>query len=280
MCKRVMMIRVLKVLTMLLAIPLLLLASCQHKLIYFPRAYSAGHEQRWQKVTQGKVLSFTTSAGKQQAYLLHPRTGAKPERLWLVCGGNGSLATDWTDFLRHDAPPQDAYLLIDYPGYGSNEGAPSPSKILETIRAALPLAAAEFSWEDASLPQRTRILGLSLGCAAALSGAEAFGLNRGVLLAPFTSTMDMAKEVTGMNLGFLVWHRFDNRHILQQIAGAPEARFEIFHGLRDTVVPFAMSQQLQQLHPDHIHLQLIENGGHYLLGTCAAEIVEAMLRVR
>lgn len=265
----------------LLAMPLLLLASCQHKLIYFPRAYDAAHVSRWQQLTKGKVLQFTTSAGKQQAYLFGPQTGKTPERLWLVCGGNATLATDWTIFLKQEAPPQDAYLLIDYPGYGENEGSPNPKKIRENITAALPMAAATWNWDEASMKKNTRFFGHSLGCAAALLGAEQFGLDRGVILSPFTSTMDMTEEVVGANVGFLLWHRFDNRAILTELGKQPGARVEIFHGALDNVVPANMGQQLQQLHPAAFTLHLIDGAGHADITEKARDaVINAMNRVR
>jgi uncharacterized protein len=245
-----------------IALPLLAMVSCQHKLIYYPRLYPPAHDAQWTQQTQGKILSFTTSAGRQQAYFFRPQPTSPPQRLWLVCGGNGTLATEWSVFMKYEAPPEDAYLLIDYPGYGNNQGSPSPAKIRESLRQAVPLAAKELGWTDAQLRERTRIFGHSLGCAVALIGAEEFSLQRGVLLAPFTSTMDMAREITGMNLGFLVTHRFDNHKILEQIAQQPRAHIHLFHGLTDGVIPAAMSRQLHGLAPDRFPLSLRENCGH------------------
>jgi pimeloyl-ACP methyl ester carboxylesterase len=260
---------------------LLGIVSCQSKLIYFPRPYEQGYTQRWQQVTQGKVLSFQTSQGKQQAYLLGSQNQKSPERLWLVCGGNGTLAGDWTTWMRHDAPKEDAYLLIDYPGYGDNQGSPTPQRIRENIAQALPLAAKELSWSNDELSTRTRFFGHSLGCAAALQGSADHGIHRGVLLSPFTSAMDMAKEVTGMSIGFLVVHRFDNKQRISEIAGYDDSKIEIFHGQADPIIPFTMSQQLQAIAPQKITLDLITNGGHNNLTELAsAKIVAAMRAVR
>jgi uncharacterized protein len=266
-----------------IAVLLLLLGivSCQSKLIYFPRPYEQGYTQRWQQVTQGKVLSFQTSQGKQQAYLLGSQNQHSPERLWLVCGGNGTLAGDWTTWMRHDAPKEDAYLLIDYPGYGDNQGSPTPQRIRENIAQALPLAAKELHWSSEELSTRARFFGHSLGCAATLQGAEDHGIHRGVLLSPFTSTMDMAKEVTGMSIGFLVVHRFDNRERISKIAAYNDAQIKIFHGQVDPIIPFTMSQQLQAIAPQKITLELISNGGHNnLTELVSAKIVAAMRAVR
>jgi len=265
----------------LIGLPTIALVSCQHKLLYYPRAYPATHDAQWSKQTQGKILSFQTSAGRQQAYLFRPRPQANPERLWLVCGGNGTLATEWSSFMKYEAPPEDAYLLIDYPGYGANEGTPSPATIRESLQKAVPLAAAELQWDKSTLQQRTRIFGHSLGCAVALIGAEEFSLNRGVLLAPFTSTMDMTKQVIGVNVGFLVTHRFDNRKAMQSIARQPEARVHLLHGLRDGVIPASMSCDLHAISPEKFALSLREACGHNdWQDTQTKVIVEAMKEVR
>ncbi len=264
-----------------IALMSLMLVSCQHKLIYFPRPYPAKHLAEWQQKTQGKILSFTTSEGKQQAYFFRPRPQSEPQRLWVVCGGNGSLATDWTRFMKHKAPAEDAYLLIDYPGYGANQGSPHPSNIRETLKTAIPLAAAELQWDAAMLKERGRIFGHSLGAACALIAAEEFSLHRGVLLSPFTSTMDMTKEVIGVPLGFLVTHRFDNKKILQSFANDPQTKIYIFHGLSDNIIPAEMSRTLHSLAPEKFPLKLCEGCSHNdLQDDQATAIISAMRAVR
>lgn len=247
---------------LLFVVPTIAFVSCQHKLLYYPRPYPAAHDSQWTKETPGKVLRFNTSAGQQQAYFFRGSTTTKPERLWLVCGGNGTLATEWTEFMKNEAPHEDAYLLIDYPGYGANEGTANPAAVRESLRQALPLAAAELQWNEKTLQQRTRIFGHSLGCAVALIGAEEFSLHRGVLLAPFTSTMDMTKEVIGVDVGFLVTHRYNNTKIMQSLAQQPNAKMHIFHGLADGSIPASMSSSLHAISPSQFPLTLCEKSGH------------------
>jgi pimeloyl-ACP methyl ester carboxylesterase len=247
---------------MLIALPVLVMVSCQHKLIYVPRSYPQTHDAQWIHHTGGKVLSCHTSEGRQQAYLFRPRPQLAPRRLWLVCGGNATLATEWTSFMKNEAPLEDAYLLIDYPGYGHNEGKASPEKIRESLRQLVPLAAAELAWDEAQMRSITRIFGHSLGCAVALLAAEEFSLRRGVLIAPFTSTMDMSREWIGLDVGFLVLHRFDNRKALQRISTDPQARIHLLHGSKDGVIPAEMSCQLHRIAPPRFPLTLCENCGH------------------
>ena len=188
-----------------LAIALALLTGCQSRLIYFPHTYPAGRTVNWAAEAQGKVIDFTTAQGHQRAFLQGKRD--HPRNLWLVCGGNGSLALDWSAWLFVHAPREDAWLLVDFPGYGECQGSPSPATIRDTFNQLVPLAMQEFGWSPAADSSRLRVFGHSLGAAACLIAAADLHIQRGVLLAPFTSTMDMSRRVTGLPLGFLVWQR-------------------------------------------------------------------------
>ena len=243
-----------------LAIALTLLTGCQSHLIYFPRPYPADLVTKWPSVAQGKIIDFTTAQGHQRAFLQgqldHPRN------LWLVCGGNGSLALDWSARLSVHAPREDAWLLVDFPGYGDCHGSPNPAAIRDTFNHLVPLAMQEFGWSPAADSSHLRIFGHSLGAAACLIAAADHHIQRGVLLAPFTSTMDMSREVTGLPLGFLVWHRFDNSARLTDLANHGPAHILILHGTRDEVIPVGMSRLLAQRFPTLVELREIKDAHH------------------
>ena len=245
---------------LLVLVPLGLITGCQSQMIYFPRPYPPGVTQKWAASTGGKLLDFTTSQGQQRAFLLGKLD--QPEHLWIVCGGNGTIALEWSPWLRANAPTSDAWLLVDFPGYGDCDGAPSPGRIKETFANVVPLAAAQLGW---SLPQdraKLRFFGHSLGAAACLIAASDFEIHRGVLLAPFTSTMDMAREVTGLPLGFLVWHRFDNTARLGELATREGTQVIILHGTQDEVIPVTMSRVLAAKFPQLIDFRELPNLHH------------------
>src|SRR3954469_2507537 len=87
-----------RMIALVLLIVVVLLLLFQSRLIYFPRPYGsetlAGVEQR-----KGRALEFTTSQGRQVAFYLPPgdHAGTEPVFLWIICGGNGSLALDYAD---------------------------------------------------------------------------------------------------------------------------------------------------------------------------------------
>jgi hypothetical protein len=226
----------------------------------FPAPYPPGTTTEWRKKTAGKPIDFKTSQGSQRAFL--QGNLKSPRNLWIVCGGNGTVALDWSEWLESHAPKQDAWLLVDFPGYGDCEGSPSPSRIRETFRTGVPLAFREIGWPAKPDSNKLRFFGHSLGGAACLIAATEFGIQRGVLIAPFTSTMDMTRQVTGLPLGFLVWHRFDNSARLAELAAREPGEVIILHGTDDEVIPVSMSRTLAAEQKEIVRLREIPGGRH------------------
>lgn len=256
---------------------LALLTGCQSRFIYFPRPYASGEIEQWQRKYHGEIIAYETSAGRQQAYLqrkVHQQ--GPPERFWLVAGGNAALSLDLADWLWENGDSRDAFLMIDLPGYGQCEGSPNPSRIHESMLAAVPAAIQKMGFSPAEIQPRMRIFAHSLGCAGTLLAAREFGIRRGILIAPFTSTMDMTRQVFGVNLGFLLWHRFANKARLHELAG-PDAKFIVFHGTTDEVIPVAMSREIKQEMPDLIDLREIPDGFHNDLFDAAERAMSAAM---
>src|SRR5438270_4522219 len=112
-------IRLLVGLCLLLLIALSILYFRQHSMVYHPRSYDESYA--YALPGNGVELTYTVASAKYCAYHI-AGTKRLPKRLWLAFCGNGSLALDWTTILRDYPPYGDAFLLIDYPGYGKNEG--------------------------------------------------------------------------------------------------------------------------------------------------------------
>ncbi len=269
-------LRGLRSLAWIVGVPLLWITGCQSSLIYFPRSYDEGEKRVWLEESGGRVLDYQTSEGRQRAFL--QGNLRSPRNLWVVCGGNGSLALDWADWLKQHGPVEDAFLLVDYPGYGDCEGAPNPARIRENFKTVAPLAWREIG--SSPDPRRLRFFGHSLGGAACLIAACELGIRRGVLLAPFTSTMEMSREMTGLPLGFLVHHRFDNRARIGEIAAGDEAEILILHGTDDEVIPVTMARTLAREFPGAVELLEIERGRHNTVQIQHADrLAEALRRI-
>ncbi len=266
---------ILRFLPVIAAVPLLLLAGCQSQFIYFPRPYAAGITADWQQRTAGKKIDFTTSQGKQRAFL--QGNLKSPRNLWIFCGGNGTVALDWSEWIAENAPQGDAWLLVDFPGYGDCEGSPNPTRIRESLKTVVPLAASELGWSEPPDPERLRFFGHSLGSAACLIAATEFGVQRGVLVSPFTSTMEMSGVLTGLPLGFLVWHRFDNPARLAELAARGPGKVVILHGTDDEAIPVWMSRKLAAEQKSAVTLREIPGGRHNTIPeTHRAELANAI----
>lgn len=252
--------RAIQIILMIALVPFVSLVGCQSKLIYSPRPYAAGATALWQQETHGRPIDFRTSQGKQRAFL--QGNLKSPRNLWVFCGGNGTLALDWSKWLETYAPPDDAWVLVDFPGYGDCEGAPSPRRIRESLDQVVPLACREMGWPEHPDSRRLRFFGHSLGAGACLIAASDFKIQRGVLLAPFTSTMDMTRQVIGVPLGLLVWHRFDNSARLAELASRGPGKVVILHGKNDEVIPVTMSRTLAAQQKGIIKLKEIPGGRH------------------
>lgn len=238
-----------------------LLLSCQSRLIYHPRPYDRSTlwdlEQR-----QGRRVEFTTSQGAQTAFYLPPRgqAGAAPAFLWIVCGGNGSLALDYAgEPLRWDE--RFGYLFVDYPGYGLCKGTPNPKSIEENVVGAAETLRRELGWSEAEFCGRTAAFGHSIGCAAALMGADTMHLRGAVLCAPFTTMTDMGRRVLGWPLCYLNLHRFDNVARLRVLheRGTP---VRLFHGTQDEVIPVGMSRTMAAHFTRTVELNEVTEGHH------------------
>ncbi len=244
---------------------LLLILFFQHRMIYFPRHYSPAEIEMLARISQ--PLTYRTSQGEQTAYYIGARENP-PRRLWAMFCGNGSVAADWLETIQASGNPHDAFLLVDYPGYGASAGAASPKSIAESAEAAAQLALQKLP-HDAALPWGA--MGHSLGCAAALQFAVKFKADRVILVSPFTSMTAMARRQVGWPLCLLLRHPFDNVARLDELtAHSPHPRVTIFHGLRDNMIPPSMGRQLAEAHPDFTRFEPVENAGHNDVVTLAA----------
>ena len=263
------------ILILLTVVLVVVLIRSQHRMIYYPRPYG---EDRILPA-HGHGLEYSTSQGKQLAYYLPPAKGEikVPDRLWLICGGNGSLALDWLELLGDFPDPAAAFLLLDYPGYGNNQGRPGPGTIIESAEAALAALASHLGAEQADLNSRVMVMGHSLGSAVVLLYGGRHPVGRIVLISPFTSLKDMASRIVGPFLTWALLHDYDNRSELKKILSRQQVpTITIIHGDQDQVVPVEMGRELGALSKRITYLEMAGADHNYILVTAREEIVRAM----
>src|SRR6202171_997365 len=148
---------------LLLLAALSILYFRQHSMVYHPRAYDESYVYAFP--ADGVEINYTIATAKYCAYYL-PGSAPLPKRLWLAFCGNGSLALDWTTILREYPYRGDAFLLIDYPGYGKNGGYATIASTRASANAALKALSERLKLSDDQLTVCT--IGHSLGAAVAL----------------------------------------------------------------------------------------------------------------
>ncbi len=249
----------------------------QSRLIYYLRPYGKAALLDIQQ-RGARQIEVRTSQGRQVAFYLPSRKNPTqpPEFLWLVFGGNGSLALDYSG----EAQGWDerfGFLFVDYPGYGLCEGSPNPTHIEESIVKLTQQLQTELHLSDEDLRAKCGVFGHSLGCAAALIASERLQLKRAVLCAPFTTMTDMARRTVGWPLCYLNRHRFDNIARLQALsAGVFAAR--IFHGSNDEAIPTSMGRALAGKFPQTTRFTEVMDCDHNMVVMMAAEDIGKAMR--
>ena len=226
-------------------------------MIYHPRPYDATYAQSLPP--DGVEIEYQLPTGKQTAYYI-PGHDAIPQRLWLAFCGNGSLALDWTTILHGYPRNGDAFLLVDYPGYGKNAGYATIDGMRGSTEAALRKLSERLNTGDEQVALCT--IGHSLGAAVALDFAAHHLVRRIVLISPFTTLREEAACMVGGPLSHLLIENCDNRrNLAAALRRNPDVQVAVFHGGDDEVIPMRMGRELAQRVPG-ANFFPIEGGDH------------------
>ena len=221
----------------------------QHSMIYHPRPYDPNYARALP--VNGEEISYTLPFGKQTAFYIPTRNnGRMPARLWIAFCGNGSLALDWTTILAGYPNSNDAFLLVDYPGYGKCQGYASIASMRASTDTALNTLAKRLGLSQEELESRLCTIGHSLGSAVALDFAARHRIQRVVAISAFTTLREEAACIIGGPLSYLLIESYDNRSSIRKIQKRnPEAKIAIFHGTDDEVIPVRMGRELAREFP-------------------------------
>jgi uncharacterized protein len=221
----------------------------QHSMIYHPRPYDPSFIRALP--VNGEEISYILPFGKQTAFYIPARNnGRPPARLWIAFCGNGSLALDWTTILAGYPNSNDAFLLLDYPGYGKCQGYASIASMRASSDAALNTLAERLGLSGEELESRLCTIGHSLGSAVAIDFAARHRVQRVAAISPFTTLREEAAYIIGGPLSHLLVESYDNRSGIAEIRKRnPEAKIAIFHGTDDEVIPVRMGRELAREFP-------------------------------
>ncbi|HME88772.1 MAG TPA: alpha/beta fold hydrolase [Chthoniobacterales bacterium] len=271
-----------KVIRAIVGVCVLLLAGLsilyfrQHSMVYHPRPYDESYA--YALPADGVEINYAVAGAACTAYYI-PCTQTLPKRLWLAFCGNGSLALDWTTILRDYPWNGDAFLLIDYPGYGKNSGYATIASTRVSADAALKALTERLHTDEDHLTLCA--IGHSLGSAVALDFATHHRVEKIVLVAPFTTLREEAATIFGGWIARLLIESYDNRENLREIATRnPDPRVAIFHGTDDDVIPVRMSRELACEFP-FLEFFAVEGADHVsVLNHAHDEIINWMTRQR
>lgn len=226
--------------------------------IYIPRRYDEIPEyEDWKK----EVTPIPYQVGKHslQAWVdsdpIQP-----PDRVWLMFGGNASLALDWLPITTIAPPSSDAFVLFEYPGYGDNQGKASRPMIRRCIDELIVTLLDRFDMNPTEINTRFRVMGHSLGAAIALDTAARYQIREGVLIAPFTTVRAIGATMFWKPLTYLAADPYDNLDSLTKLPA--DSKFQIHHGQLDNVIPVEMGKALNEAFPKKTRLNIEPEADH------------------
>ncbi|WP_374407517.1 alpha/beta hydrolase [Pelagerythrobacter sp.] len=205
-------------------------------------------------------ITYETSDGLTLTAGYRPARGGQPTIVYFH--GNGA---DWqSSVVATDRLVPEGYgvLAAEYRGYRGNPGSPSEEGLYRDGRAALAWLA-----ERGVSPQRTVLIGNSIGSGVATRMAREVQPAALILISPFSSLTELAAEkVRWLPTRLLLRDRYDN------VAALPEVRSPvlILHGDADDLIPPAHARKLAAARPG-TELVIVPSAGHDLAWLPEAE---------
>ena len=236
----------------------IILVLTQRQQLYHPRSYNAADKKL---IPYTKKINYSVAGSQQTAYLYPP--SENPKKIWVLLGGNAAIALQWLRLLQHIKLADTSFLLVDYPGYGQNQGYPSERNNTQAV-----IAAYQALQEHIKTKPELFLMGHSLGSAIAIDAASTLQPKVLVLLSPFTSIYDMAKRSLSPPWAWLlkgfIWDTYLSEQKLTKLSKTnPNMKVYILHGTNDTIVPASMGRKLAKAHPKS-HYQELPKTGHQL----------------
>lgn len=200
----------------------------------FPRQHEKAAESPVGRVPHAEAYRVAGMAGAVDAWFLPPLRQADRFPVLIFSHGNGELIDQWLGEFEEFRRWGLGVLLVEYPGYGRSEGAPSEKTIQDALVKAYDVIVGRPGVDKA------RIVGwgFSLGGGAVCALARERHLAALVLQSTFTSLRIFAHRYFMPE--FLIRDPFDNAGALRDFPGP----VLVLHGRNDEVVPYPEGQKL------------------------------------
>lgn len=147
----------------------------------------------------------------------------------------------------------ESILIPDYRGFGKSDGyIHSEKHMMSDMQAVYDYALTMYREDQIS------IVGYSLGSAMASYLAAHNKPKQLVLVAPFTSMLDMKNKFAWFIPDFILKYHLHNDEYLASI----DCPIYMMHGEEDELIPASMSRTLQEINPDKIRMMIVPNERH------------------
>ena len=155
-------------------------------------------------------------------------------------------------------------IISGYRGYGRSSGKPSEKGIFIDARTVLSYVINTLNYELGDI----YIYGRSLGTTAAVEVSQNAALGGVILITPFTSSDDFAKEKFGSLLAYFGKGYFSSIDKINNL----KSPLLVIHGTKDEVVPYSLGVKLYDAYSGLKEFVSISGGGHNNLELVAPDL--------
>ena len=181
-----------------------------------------------------------------------PSRPTKPKVLVLGFGGNGWNGEDVAAYL-HDLYPAAHVVTFHYRGYRPSTGKPSAKALLADAPLVLEAAMERVQ------PERTILVGFSIGTGVAASLADHDGVDGMILVTPFDSLKKVASSLyPWLPVGLFFEHEMDAAAVLK----GSQVPVAIIGAERDEIIPPKRTDGLREQVPNLMFDRTIARAGH------------------
>ncbi len=191
-----------------------------------------------------------------KAWLIHRKNNDKEGPYILFCHGNAGNISHRLPIAKTLSEKGFNVMLFDYRGYGESTGKPSEKGIYEDT-----LAVYNYMVNNKKIhPSKINLIGISLGCNAALYLAQREKINTITIIAPITSAKEVARTIPLYYIfSFFLESNFLNNKIFVEKIKIP---ILIAHSKDDEIVPYDMGKKLFEICPSKNKKFITLSGGH------------------
>ena len=198
-------------------------------------------------------INFTTSDGLVLNSLFRKPSANKKDTI-VVFHGNAGHVGHRVEKFRSFLEEGYGLLLVEYRGYGENQGNPTEEGFHKDGLAAL-----EFLTKHNISKQKTILYGESLGCGLAVKLSIEEKYKAIILEAPYTSIAEVAsRHYWYLPAKWLVLDRFDILSIIKNI----KSPLLVLHGEKDNVISQDLGRKVFNAAPEPKEAIFIVHAGH------------------